>query len=184
MTREGTPAAGGGECDKPVCAVKGDMFKMLKTVGRTASAHAASASATEHTASSSASREHAHHECPVDREELGRSTWTLLHTTAAHYPESPSAAHRVQARRFFDALGDVYPCSVCADDLRAEMRAEPPRVESRAALSQWVCRQHNAVNAKLGKDTFPCVLTTLDRRWRDGGAPCGGDEGTGAAPAP
>jgi len=28
-------------------------------------------------------------ECPVDRDELGRSTWNLLHTTAAYYPEQP-----------------------------------------------------------------------------------------------
>ena len=33
-------------------------------------------------------------ECPVDREELGRGTWDLLHTTAAYYPETPSATDK------------------------------------------------------------------------------------------
>jgi FAD-linked sulfhydryl oxidase len=33
---------------------------------------------------------------------------------AANYPEAPDALHRVQARRFFDTLGLLYPCSHCA----------------------------------------------------------------------
>ena len=29
-------------------------------------------------------------DCPVDKDELGRSTWNLLHTMAAYYPEKPN----------------------------------------------------------------------------------------------
>ena len=93
-----------------------------------------------------------------------------LHTMAAYYPDDPDALHRVQARRFFYALGALYPCAHCADDFREDMRRAPPRVESRAALSKWLCERHNEVNGKLGKETFPCVLSELDKRWLKGDA--------------
>jgi len=41
---------------------------------------------------------------------------------AAYYPDRPDALHRVQARRFFDALGLLYPCTHCAQDFREDMR--------------------------------------------------------------
>lgn len=34
--------------------------------------------------------EHRRKDCPVDKDELGRSTWNLLHTMAAYFPNKPS----------------------------------------------------------------------------------------------
>ena len=76
---------------------------------------------------------------PLDVDELGRASWALMHTIAAYYPQKPTHAQRVQARRFFDALGDLYPCATCRADLRADVDAHPPRCESREALAKWVC---------------------------------------------
>ncbi len=36
---------------------------------------------------------------PVTREELGRATWTLLHTLAAQFPEQPSRQQRKDANQ-------------------------------------------------------------------------------------
>ena len=80
--------------------------------------------------------------------------------------DAPTATQRVQARRFFDALGDLYPCKTCRADFRVDVDAHPPRVESRASLSRWVCERHNEVNVKLGKPTKSCALKDLDERWR------------------
>ena len=46
------------------------------------------------------------------------------------------------------------------------MTESPPRVTSRAALSDWLCVQHNEVNAKLGKPLFDCARVL--ERWRTG----------------
>ena len=82
------------------------------------------------------------------------------------FQDVPTATQRVQARRFFDALGDLYPCATCRADFRVDVDASPPRVDSRASLSRWVCERHNEVNAKLGKPLVSCELRDLDERWR------------------
>ena len=84
---------------------------------------------------------------------LARGARRLTPTFLSFPPRAqdvPTATQRVQARRFFDALGDLYPCATCRADFRVDSRASPPRVDSRASLSRWVCERHNEVNAKLG----------------------------------
>ena len=53
----------------------------------------------------------------------------------------PTATQRVQARRFFDALGD-YTRARRVERISASARASG-RVDSRASLSRWVCERHN-----------------------------------------
>jgi len=47
--------------------------------------------------------------CPVGREDLGRFTWALLHTTAAWFPEKPDDADKTAARQLVDSLARLYP---------------------------------------------------------------------------
>jgi FAD-linked sulfhydryl oxidase len=105
-------------------------------------------------------------DCPPDVEELGRSTWTFLHTTAAYYPDNPTAEQQAQMLALIEALGNFYPCSYCATDFRRKMRRHPPDVTSRQGLSRWLCQRHNEVNEKLGKEVFDC--DRVDERWKDG----------------
>jgi FAD-linked sulfhydryl oxidase len=55
---------------------------------------------------------------------------------------------------------------MCQKDLRKDINANPPKVESREALSVWVCERHNEVNRKLNKPVKSCALKDLDERWR------------------
>uniref|UniRef100_A0A7R9UEP7 Sulfhydryl oxidase n=1 Tax=Pinguiococcus pyrenoidosus TaxID=172671 RepID=A0A7R9UEP7_9STRA len=110
--------------------------------------------------------------CPPDREELGRSSWTLLHTTAAYYPERPCKKDMQAAKRFIEGFAALYPCSHCAEDFREAVRQNPPRVESREQFSLWACEQHNTVNEKLGKAAIPCTFAKLQEMWRTGSAAC------------
>uniref|UniRef100_A0A6B2EER8 Sulfhydryl oxidase n=1 Tax=Phlebotomus kandelakii TaxID=1109342 RepID=A0A6B2EER8_9DIPT len=105
-------------------------------------------------------------DCPLDKNELGRSTWGFLHTMAAQYPKAPSQEQQRDMKSFFNHLSTFYPCEYCAKDLRDELKVDPPQAASQHDLSQWLCRLHNKVNEKLGKKVFDC--TKVNERWRDG----------------
>lgn len=59
-------------------------------------------------------------DCPYDKDDLGRSTWGLLHTIAAHYPEQPTTNEIREMSSFFTILSKFYPCEICAKDFRSE----------------------------------------------------------------
>lgn len=60
------------------------------------------------------------HGCPLDKDELGRSTWNLLHTMAATYPDKPTPTQSEDMVSFFGILSRSYPCDICAKDLAVE----------------------------------------------------------------
>ncbi|PPQ91485.1 hypothetical protein CVT25_013742 [Psilocybe cyanescens] len=104
--------------------------------------------------------------CPPDVEQLGRATWTFLHTTAAYYPEKPNSSQRANMLMLLRSLPVLYPCTWCADDFGENIQKSPPDVSGRTALSKWLCERHNEVNQKLGKERFDCAK--VDERWKDG----------------
>ena len=57
-------------------------------------------------------------DCPLDAAELGRSTWGLLHSMAAYYPDKPSDKQQKEMSQFINIFSRFYPCDVCAEDLR------------------------------------------------------------------
>jgi FAD-linked sulfhydryl oxidase len=106
-------------------------------------------------------------DCPPDVEQLGRSTWTLLHTMTAAYPERPSFTQQSETKQFIGLFGKMYPCWSCADDFRSWMKdGNEPKVSNRDEFGKWMCEAHNAVNVKLGKKSFDC--DKWEERWRTG----------------
>ena len=66
-------------------------------------------------------------DCPIDKEELGRSTWKLIHTIAATIPEYPSLSEQKNIDAFIRTLAALYPCHICAADFQEYVNDFPPR---------------------------------------------------------
>lgn len=105
-------------------------------------------------------------ECPLDRNSLGRNTWSLLHTMAAKYPVKPTPEDKANMQEFIRLISILYPCSYCAKDFQEDIKAEPPKLDSRNTLALWFCQAHNRVNSKINKPQFDC--SKVDERWRTG----------------
>jgi hypothetical protein len=77
---------------------------------------------------------------------------------AAKYPETPSDTKKEACRRMLEALPDLLPCEDCGDHFRAFMKASDleEACSSRATFSRFFCSAHNGVNARTGKEIFPC----------------------------
>ncbi|KAF7848339.1 hypothetical protein BT93_L2081 [Corymbia citriodora subsp. variegata] len=100
---------------------------------------------------------------PVTKEELGRATWTFLHTLAAQYPDKPTRQQKKDVKELMAILSRMYPCQECADHFKEILRANPVQAASHTEFSQWMCHVHNVVNRSLGKLVFPCER--VDARW-------------------
>lgn len=107
-----------------------------------------------------------HKECPLDKDELGRNTWSFLHTMAANYPQHPSEQQQKDMTEMMHLFSKFYPCDYCAKDFRKDLKKDAPDTQSQESFSQWLCRIHNKVNIKLGKPKFDC--SRVNERWRDG----------------
>ncbi|EGW34362.1 uncharacterized protein SPAPADRAFT_59785 [Spathaspora passalidarum NRRL Y-27907] len=105
-------------------------------------------------------------EDPPDVTVLGRSSWTLLHSIAATYPEEPTNKQQKDMKQFINLFAGFYPCWFCADDFQKYITTNEPKVETQDSLGRWLCDAHNDVNKKLGKPKFNCDL--WKQRWKDG----------------
>ena len=100
------------DCDRPACADVVAMFQKAKEsqqLAKTAEQKPEAAS------------------CPPGSAALGRSSWTLLHSMAAWYPDHPSEDDRRRMKDMVSALAAFYPCSWCAQDFRKHVAEVPVR---------------------------------------------------------
>eukprot|EP00002_Diphylleia_rotans_P031491 TRINITY_DN6542_c0_g1_i1.p1 TRINITY_DN6542_c0_g1~~TRINITY_DN6542_c0_g1_i1.p1 ORF type:complete len:184 (+),score=39.66 TRINITY_DN6542_c0_g1_i1:39-590(+) len=102
--------------------------------------------------------------CPVDVVGLGQASWTILHTLASNFPDTPSTEQQLRAKRFVELFSQLYPCHICQEEFESYVQHHPPITSTRSEFSKWMCDLHNHVNVHLGKPTFDCTFN--DARWR------------------
>ncbi|OUC46868.1 Erv1 / Alr family protein [Trichinella nativa] len=116
--------------------------------------------------------------CPLDKEELGRSTWGVLHSIAAYLPELLNNETQQDMRNLMRLFSLYYPCEYCAKDMREELAKNPPDSLMAGLMSckpddaiQFMVKALKAMNAMpsgaLKWDTFidnpPVDLTDKSR---------------------
>lgn len=99
----------------------------------------------------------------VDPDELGRATWTFLHTLAATHPAEPTEKEVTRIQRFISDFSKIYPCAPCAESFRGIITNRPVDASTGPRFAQWMCEVHNDVNKEIGKPQFDCAEVT--KRW-------------------
>ncbi|KAL7465906.1 hypothetical protein ACHAXS_006209 [Conticribra weissflogii] len=164
-------SVGGDDCDRPACDdTKSALTAALGRISTKTSSSSHGNKEGKRTAKSSKEGNsvvpEGYDACPPTKDVIGSSTWSLLHSMAAWYPNKPTQEDQQSMSQFMTALAKFYPCTWCAKDFQENISLSPPRTESREDLCTWLCEQHNTVNTKLGKPIFQCSMKNLDERWR------------------
>ena len=128
----------------------------------------------------------------MDREQLGRRMWGVLHTFAASYPPAiddrgravsvengtlyEDQDYRVAAKALLGWISSAYPCGMCRRHFRAMLAKYPvdSHLSNRNDLALWTCSRHNDVNVRLKKPLFDCKLAISAWTFKDCG--CENDE--------
>lgn len=96
---------------------------------------------------------------PYKNEELGRSTWLLLHSMGANIDTqlTMTVKNKEDVFNLIITLSKIYPCKKCVNHFQKYIRFNPPVIRKRRDISWWICKFHNSVNFRLGKQIYDCM---------------------------
>jgi len=83
----------------------------------------------------------------------GNSTWKYLHTITFNYPLNPTKEDKIKYYNHFKQLGDMLPCSTCADSYKIYFKYIPINnyLDDIYGITYWLYIIHYLVNRKLSK---------------------------------
>jgi hypothetical protein len=101
----------------------------------------------------------------------GPNFWATIHIATLGYPTQPTEEDKVNARKFFESLRTMIPCSICREHYQKHLQESPlgDAVESRGQLIYWAWELHNRVNVMLGKREYTIeeMMENLQRMGAD-----------------
>lgn len=92
----------------------------------------------------------------LNRQELGKIGWKMLHSFAAAYPTEPTDKQKKAFHDLINAFRVLYPCEECRGHFDKMIEENPVKDDNRKTVVLYLCKLHNIVNKKLGKDIFDC----------------------------
>ena len=96
------------DCDRPAC--EDTVSALTAALGRVGKKHSSSRRKGA-ISNASASKKLA---CPPNSGLLGKSSWNLVHSMVAWYPDNPSKEDERMMTQFMNAFARFYPCVSCA----------------------------------------------------------------------
>lgn len=87
----------------------------------------------------------------IDKQQLGRSTWYLLHEIAAHTPKT--LENDVHFENLMTSLSHLYPCETCREHMERNLETNIVHMDSMS-----MCKFHNMINYQLNKPIYNCSL--------------------------
>ena len=84
----------------------------------------------------------------------GREAWHFIHAVAITYPVNPTKDDVREYKKFFESLGTVLPCEICANHYKEKIKDIPIKLGSRRELFQWSVDIHNSINKEHGKKIY------------------------------
>jgi hypothetical protein len=116
----------------------------------------------------------------IDPSIWGPPFWRTIHFVALGYPRRPTREDAAAYRAFFEGIGSVIPCKVCAVHYSTNIKRMPVAnaIGSPESLFQWTVAMHNLVNTQQGKpvlspDVARAMLLTETGEGRRMGAKAG-----------
>ena len=88
------------------------------------------------------------------KKQWGPRAWKWLHLMTISYPQEPTEKDAQIAEARIQNFVANLPCPECRQHASEYLKENPPDFSSSSALQAWAWRFHNAVNARLGHQTF------------------------------
>jgi hypothetical protein len=90
------------------------------------------------------------------KEVLGNATWKFLHTLAYGWKNNNNENKNKKMGKFLYLLSDIYPCGMCGKYFKKMLDYYGIDASTNRSFRKYMCKMHNYVNIKLGKETMNC----------------------------
>ena len=107
---------------------------------------------------------------PFDKNYWGPKAWEIMHIFSYSYPNNPTLTEKQNAFNFYSSIGHLLPCHNCQQHCIQYVTNNPPHINSREELINWVLNFHNEVNIRLNKQIWS--RQKLDKKFMTDNAVC------------